>query len=121
MNFPSFKDSKIVYSILFFCMQASLPLGRWRGIVSALLPIISHPAGAQNEPIRLGVIESRDLTAAPFGGDSAASAAPGAVTLASRLTLRNAVYSAAQYPSELYRLMLEKQGEKLIIQKKTSG
>ena len=74
MNFPSFRDSKIVYSILFFCMQASLPLGRWRGIVSALLLIISHPAGAQNEPVRFGVIESRDLTAAPFVGDSAASA-----------------------------------------------
>ena len=51
------------------------------------------------------------------------AATPGAVTLTSRLTLRQAVYSAAQYPNlrELYRLMLEKQGEKLIIQKKAGS
>jgi hypothetical protein len=42
------------------------------------------------------------------------------VQLVSRLWLRNTEYSAAQYADlrELYRLMLEKQGEKLIIQKK---
>ncbi|MEL5995099.1 DUF3857 domain-containing protein [Hymenobacter segetis] len=55
-------------------MQASLLASRWRGLLSALLLIISYSARAQNEPIKFGVIDSRELTAAPFVGDSAASA-----------------------------------------------
>ena len=55
-------------------MQASLRPGRWLGLASAFLLITGHSARAQNEPIKFGVIESRDLTAAPFVGDSAASA-----------------------------------------------
>ena len=49
--------------------------------------------------------------------------APGTVQLTSRLTLRNAVYAADQYANlrELYRQLLEKQDEKLIIQKKAGG
>ena len=51
---------------------------------------------------------------------SVQAAAPGVVQLTSRLTLRQPVYPAAQYADlrELYRRMLEKQGEKLIIRKK---
>ncbi|MDB5271319.1 MAG: hypothetical protein JWP58_4359 [Hymenobacter sp.] len=55
-------------------MQASLPPRRWQGLLSAVLLIISYSAQAQNEPIKFGVIDSRELTAAPFVGDSAASA-----------------------------------------------
>ena len=55
-------------------MHASLPPGRWPGLLLALLVVISHSARAQNEPIKFGVIDGRDLTAAPFVGDSAASA-----------------------------------------------
>ena len=49
-----------------------------------------------------------------------AAPAPGTVQLTSRLSLRRAVYAPEQYANlrELYRLMLEKQAEKLIIQKK---
>ena len=74
MNSPSFRSSKIVYPILFFCMQASLPSGRWLGLLSAFLLIISFSVRAQNEPVKFGVIDSRELTAAPFVGDSAAAA-----------------------------------------------
>ena len=46
--------------------------------------------------------------------------APGTVQLTSRLYLRKPVYGAEEYTSlrEFYRLMLEKQGEKLVIKKK---
>ncbi|MBF9222225.1 DUF3857 domain-containing protein [Hymenobacter ruricola] len=49
-----------------------------------------------------------------------ASTAPGVVQLTSRLTLRKPVYAAEEYAQlrEFYRLMLEKQGEKLVIKKK---
>ncbi|WP_201979266.1 DUF3857 domain-containing protein [Hymenobacter rubidus] len=49
-----------------------------------------------------------------------AAAAPGVVQLTSRFNLRKAMYAATDYASlrEFYRLMLEKQGEKLIIKKK---
>ena len=48
------------------------------------------------------------------------AAAEGEVQLTSRLSLRKAVYSVEEYASlrELYRLMLEKQAEQLVIQKK---
>ena len=51
---------------------------------------------------------------------SVTAAAPGAVQLISRLSLRKPVYAADEYASlrEFYRLMLEKQGEKLVIKKK---
>ena len=60
----------------------------------------------------------------PDGGGrflyNVASTTPGVVLLSSRLTLRKPVYSAEEYANlrEFYRLMLEKQGEKLIIKKK---
>ncbi|MBU6122931.1 DUF3857 domain-containing protein [Hymenobacter siberiensis] len=46
--------------------------------------------------------------------------APGVVQLMSRMSLRKPVYAAEEYTQlrEFYRLMLEKQGEKLIIKKK---
>ncbi|MBO2009616.1 DUF3857 domain-containing protein [Hymenobacter negativus] len=48
------------------------------------------------------------------------AASAGTVQLTSRLSLRRTVYAPDQYASlrELYRLLLEKQGEKLVIQKK---
>jgi hypothetical protein len=51
---------------------------------------------------------------------SVAAAGPGRVQLTSRFILHNAVYPASQYAAlrELYGLMLAKQAEKLIIQKK---
>ena len=51
---------------------------------------------------------------------SVANATPGVVQLTSRLSLRKSMYSADEYVHlrEFYRLMLEKQGEKLIIKKK---
>ena len=51
---------------------------------------------------------------------SVTTAAPGTVQIMSRLTLHKPVYAAAEYESlrELYRLMMEKQGEKLVIKKK---
>jgi hypothetical protein len=47
----------------------------------------------------------------------------GVVQLSSRLLLRKPVYSVAEYGQlrELYRLLLEKQAEKLLIQKKNGG
>ncbi|MDO7853197.1 DUF3857 domain-containing protein [Hymenobacter convexus] len=60
----------------------------------------------------------------PDGGGrflySVATTAPGVVQLTSRLNLRKPSYTAAEYASlrEFYRLMLEKQGEKLVIRKK---
>ncbi|GAA4028946.1 hypothetical protein GCM10022409_11320 [Hymenobacter glaciei] len=60
----------------------------------------------------------------PDGGGrflySVAAGAPGTVQITSRLNLRKSVYAAAEYASlrEFYRLMLEKQGEKLVIKKK---
>ena len=63
----------------------------------------------------------------PGGGGrfvcNVALAAPGAVVLSSRLSLRQAVYGAAEYASlrELYRLLLARQAEKLIIQKKAGS
>jgi hypothetical protein len=83
---------------------------------------LTLPAGYE-----LATVPKLAVVDLPEGGGrfmcTVAAAAPGAVTLTSRLTLRNPVYSAAQYPNlrELYRLMLEKQGEKLIIQKKAGG
>ncbi|MDB5236450.1 MAG: hypothetical protein JWR44_3443 [Hymenobacter sp.] len=49
-----------------------------------------------------------------------ASTAPGVVQLTSRLSLRKPVYAAEEYVHlrEFYRMMLEKQGEKLVIKKK---
>ena len=54
---------------------------------------------------------------------SVATTAPGVVQLTSRLNLRKPVYAAADYANlrELYRQLLEKQGEKLVIQKKAGG
>jgi hypothetical protein len=51
---------------------------------------------------------------------SVTAGAPGTVQIMSRLNLRKTVYAAQEYVSlrEFYRLMLEKQGEKLIIKKK---
>ncbi|MBF9236822.1 DUF3857 domain-containing protein [Hymenobacter sp. BT683] len=48
---------------------------------------------------------------------------PGVVQLTSRLTLSNAVYPAEEYANlrELYRLLLARQSEKLIIQKKAGS
>ena len=60
----------------------------------------------------------------PDGGGrflySVAATAPGVVQLTSRLSLRKPSYAAAEYANlrEFYRLMLEKQGEKLVIKKK---
>jgi len=60
----------------------------------------------------------------PDGGGrflySVAAGAPGTVQITSRLSLRKSVYAANEYVSlrEFYRLMLEKQGEKLVIKKK---
>ena len=60
----------------------------------------------------------------PDGGGrflySVAAGAPGTVQITSRLNLRKSVYAAAEYASlrEFYRLMLEKQGERLVIKKK---
>ena len=60
----------------------------------------------------------------PDGGGrflySVAAGTPGTVQITSRLNLRKTVYAAAEYNSlrEFYRLMLEKQGEKLVIKKK---
>ncbi|MGY3089713.1 hypothetical protein ACVWYF_002761 [Hymenobacter sp. UYAg731] len=49
--------------------------------------------------------------------------APGVVQLSSRLVLRKPIYAVAEYGQlrELYRLLLEKQAGKLLIQKKTGG
>ncbi|WP_201979269.1 DUF3857 domain-containing protein [Hymenobacter rubidus] len=54
---------------------------------------------------------------------SVSAVGPGNVQLTSRLNLRNTVYAANQYPNlrELYRLLLARQNEKLIIQKKAGG
>jgi hypothetical protein len=51
---------------------------------------------------------------------SSCTAAGSTVQLSSRLTLRKPVYAAAEYGQlrELYRLLLEKQAEKLVIKKK---
>ena len=51
---------------------------------------------------------------------SVAAGAPGTVQITSRLSLRKSRYAAAEYASlrEFYRLMLEKQREKLVIKKK---
>ena len=60
----------------------------------------------------------------PDGGGrflyNVAAGAPGTVQITSRLNLRKSRYAAAEYTSlrEFYRLMLEKQGEKLVIKKK---
>ncbi|MDO7846668.1 DUF3857 domain-containing protein [Hymenobacter sp. M29] len=60
----------------------------------------------------------------PDGGGrflfSVAAVSPGVVQLTSRLNLRKPSYAAAEYANlrEFYRLMLEKQGEKLVIKKK---
>ncbi|MET4075317.1 DUF3857 domain-containing protein [Hymenobacter sp. UYCo722] len=60
----------------------------------------------------------------PDGGGrflySVAAGTPGTVQITSRLSLRKSVYAAAEYTTlrEFYRLMLEKQGEKLVIKKK---
>ena len=60
----------------------------------------------------------------PDGGGrflySVSAATPGVVQLTSRLSLRKTVYQAEEYATlrEFYRLMLEKQGEKLVIKKK---
>ncbi|MDQ2795226.1 MAG: DUF3857 domain-containing protein [Bacteroidota bacterium] len=60
----------------------------------------------------------------PDGGGrfmySVAAGAPGTVQITSRLNLRKSVYAAAEYTNlrEFYRLMLEKQGERLVIKKK---
>jgi hypothetical protein len=45
---------------------------------------------------------------------------PGVVQITSRLSLRKTMYGADEYVHlrEFYRLMLEKQGEKLVIKKK---
>ncbi|GAB3580900.1 DUF3857 domain-containing protein [Hymenobacter daeguensis] len=62
----------------------------------------------------------------PDGGGrfmySVTPGAPGVVQLTSRLSLRKPVYAAEEYAQlrEFYRLMLEKQGEKLVIKKKAS-
>jgi hypothetical protein len=61
------------------------------------------------------------------GGDGrfmySVAVAGSTVQFTSRLTLRSPVYSAEQYPNlrELYRLMLARQSEKLVIQKKAGG
>ncbi|ALW83651.1 hypothetical protein AUC43_00135 [Hymenobacter sedentarius] len=51
------------------------------------------------------------------------AAMPGRVQLTTRLILANPVYAAEDYANlrELYRLLLEKQAEKLIIKKKANG
>ncbi|GAC1592634.1 MAG: hypothetical protein NVS3B25_13430 [Hymenobacter sp.] len=60
----------------------------------------------------------------PNGGGrylySVNAAAPGVVQLTSRLSLHKPMYAAEEYANlrEFYRLMLEKQGEKLVIKKK---
>ena len=60
----------------------------------------------------------------PEGGGrflySVAAGTPGTVQITSRLNLRKSVYAAAEYTSlrEFYRLMLEKQNERLVIKKK---
>ncbi len=60
----------------------------------------------------------------PDGGGrflyNVAAGAPGTVQITSRLNLRKSVYAAAEYTSlrEFYRLMLEKQRERLVIKKK---
>ncbi|GAB3856146.1 hypothetical protein GCM10028822_28090 [Hymenobacter terrigena] len=82
---------------------------------------LTLPAGYE-----LAAVPKPAVVELPDGGGRymcSVAATPGAVTLTSRLTLRNTVYSAAQYPNlrELYRLLLEKQGEKLIIQKKAGS
>ena len=52
---------------------------------------------------------------------SVAAPAPGTVQLTSRLSLRKPVYAAEEYASlrEFYRIVLEKQAERLVIRKKT--
>jgi hypothetical protein len=60
----------------------------------------------------------------PDGGGrymySVMTASPGIVQITSRLSLRKPIYAADEYVQlrEFYRLMLEKQGEKLVIKKK---
>ena len=60
----------------------------------------------------------------PDGGGrflySVSAATPGLVQLTSRLTLGKSSYAAEEYVHlrEFYRLMLQKQGEKLVIRKK---
>ncbi|WP_035564202.1 DUF3857 domain-containing protein [Hymenobacter sp. IS2118] len=60
----------------------------------------------------------------PDGGGrylySVAAVTPGVVQLTSRLSLRKTMYVAEEYANlrEFYRLMLQKQGEKLVIKKK---
>jgi hypothetical protein len=63
----------------------------------------------------------------PNGGGrfiySVTASTPGLVQLTSRLSLRNTVYPAEQYAGlrELYRIMLARHSEKLIIQKKSGS
>ena len=80
---------------------------------------LSLPAGYElTEMPKPAVVEM------PDGGGrfvySVSATAPGVVQLTSRLSLRKPVYEAGEYEylRELYRLMLEKQAEKLVVQKK---
>ena len=84
-----------------------------------LLVTLALPAGYElTEPPKPAIV---DL---PNGGGrflySVAAPAPGTVQITSRLSLRKPVYAAEDYASlrELYRLMLQKQAEKLVIKKK---
>jgi hypothetical protein len=83
-----------------------------------LMVSLNLPAGYE-----LAALPKNAVVELPGGGARfvySAVANGATVQLVSRLWLRNPEYSAAQYDElrELYRLMLEKQGEKLVIKKK---
>jgi len=80
---------------------------------------LTLPAGYE-----LAEIPKPAVVELPDGGGrymyNVSATAPGTVQLTSRLSLRKPVYAADEYVQlrEFYRLMLEKQGEKLVIKKK---
>ncbi|GAB3580905.1 hypothetical protein GCM10027345_23090 [Hymenobacter daeguensis] len=85
-----------------------------------LMVSLTLPAGYELAALPKNAVVELPGGSARFAYSAVASGTT--VQLVSRLWLRNAAYSADQYADlrELYRLMLEKQGEKLVIRKKAS-
>jgi len=84
-----------------------------------LIATITLPAGYELAEVpKPAVVEMPNGTGRFVYNASATT--PGVLQITSRLSLRNAVYPASDYANlrELYRLMREKQGQKLVLKKK---